>query len=101
MSWGWLILGIVVSTLLTESGMLRIVVADNGCGIVEQDLDRIFEPFFTTGDASAGAGLGLSIAQRIIEEHHGTISATSTRGEGTVISIALPLESPEASTSES
>ncbi len=92
---------IVVSTLLTDSGMLRIVVADNGCGIVEQDLDRIFEPFFTTGDASAGAGLGLSIAQRIIEEHHGTIGATSRRGEGTVISIALPLASPEVSNSES
>jgi signal transduction histidine kinase len=92
---------IVVSTLLTDSGMLRIVVADNGCGIVEHDVDRIFEPFFTTGDASAGAGLGLSIAQRIIEEHHGTIGATSTRGEGTVVSIALPLATPEASASES
>jgi len=92
---------IVVSTLVTESGMLRIVVADNGCGIVEHDVDRIFEPFFTTGDASAGAGLGLSIAQRIIEEHHGTIGATSTRGEGTVVSIALPLATPEASASES
>ena len=82
---------IVVSTLLGERGMLRIVVSDNGCGIVPEDLEKIFEPFFTTGDASEGAGLGLAIAQRIVEEHHGTISARSRVGEGTVVSIALPV----------
>jgi signal transduction histidine kinase len=85
---------IVVSALLSESEMVRIVIADNGCGIVPADLDRIFEPFFTTGDASEGAGLGLAIAQRIIEQHHGSITATSTVGEGTVVAIALPAAGP-------
>jgi two-component system NtrC family sensor kinase len=79
-----------VSALLSDSGMVRIVIADNGCGILPEDLERIFEPFFTTGDAAEGAGLGLAIVQRIIEQHHGTISATSTPGEGTVVAIALP-----------
>jgi two-component system NtrC family sensor kinase len=81
---------IMVSTLVAGSGQVRIVIADNGCGILPGDLPSVFEPFFTTKVAAEGAGLGLSIAQRIIEDHHGTISVNSTEGEGTVVAIALP-----------
>lgn len=67
-----------------------IIVTDNGPGIDPDDLPLIFEPFFTR--KGAGTGLGLSITQRIIEEHHGKIAVTSTKGKGTIFTIALPMK---------
>ncbi len=60
---------------------------DTGAGIDPADLDRIFYPFFTTKDA--GTGLGLSIAYRIMEEHQGTITVSSTPGIKTIFTIIL------------
>lgn len=65
-----------------------ISIHDNGPGINQQDLPLIFEPFFTR--KGAGTGLGLSITQRIIEEHHGSITVESGSGAGTTFSIVLP-----------
>ncbi len=63
---------------------------DNGCGIREEDLGRVFDPFFTTS-RERGFGLGLYVAKLIIEDHGGSILARSTYGEGTVMTIELPL----------
>jgi signal transduction histidine kinase len=68
-----------------------ISVADTGPGIPEEDIPRLFEPFFTR--KSAGTGLGLSIVQRIIEEHHGSITVESNNGNGTVFTVGLPMGS--------
>ncbi|GAM07796.1 sensor protein ZraS [Geobacter sp. OR-1] len=68
-----------------------ISVADTGPGIPEEDIPRLFEPFFTR--KSAGTGLGLSIVQRIVEEHHGSIKVESNCGEGTVVTVELPMGS--------
>jgi signal transduction histidine kinase len=65
-------------------------IADNGCGIQRDKLEKIFKPFFTTKDVGVGTGLGLSIARGIIEEHHGAINVESTEGEGTIFTITLP-----------
>ncbi len=54
-------------------------------------IEKIFEPFFTTKDNWDGQGLGLSVAFRIVEQHHGTIRAESERGKGTTIHIVLPI----------
>jgi two-component system NtrC family sensor kinase len=67
-----------------------ITVADTGAGISKEVLSRIFDPFFTTKDM-AGTGLGLSIVYGIVEKHRGTITAESTKGEGTRFIIRLPL----------
>lgn len=64
-------------------------IADHGAGIPEEDLTRIFLPLFSTRDG--GTGLGLPIARRIIEAHRGRIEVESRQGEGTAVSIVLPL----------
>lgn len=64
-------------------------VADNGPGIPEHYLNRLFDPFFTTKDS--GTGLGLSLSNRIVEEHGGFLRVSSAPGEGTSFWIMLPL----------
>jgi signal transduction histidine kinase len=68
-----------------------ITVTDNGRGISADHLPNIFRPFYTT--KGNGTGLGLSLARRIVEEHHGTIDVTSTVGKGTKFLVQLPLKS--------
>lgn len=77
-----------------EGDYVRISVTDNGSGIEKKDISQIFDRFFRA-DASrnskkGGTGLGLAIAKKIIEDHSGSISATSVPGEGTSIYFTLP-----------
>ena len=66
-------------------------VRDTGRGIPEEALPRIFEPFFTTKPVGEGAGLGLHAAYEIVRAHGGEIDVTSKPGEGTEVSVRLPL----------
>jgi two-component system NtrC family sensor kinase len=68
-----------------------IEVADTGCGIPPEHLDRIFDPFFTTKEVGEGTGLGLSISHGIVERHGGRIEVESTPGQGTVFRVVLPV----------
>jgi two-component system, NtrC family, sensor kinase len=70
---------------------ISIVVADDGSGISESDLERIFEPFFTTKSRTGGTGLGLSITYGLVQEIGGKIQVKSTVGKGTRFTIMLPL----------
>jgi signal transduction histidine kinase len=74
----------------TEAGEgVEISVIDRGSGIEKKDLENIFNPFFTTkGD---GVGLGLAIVSKIVDEHGGQITVESTRGEGSVFRVYLPV----------
>ncbi len=69
----------------------RIRVIDTGVGIPEENLDRIFEPFYSTKKNEGGSGLGLAISYGIIQQHGGFMSVESTRNEGSVFSLYLPL----------
>lgn len=66
-------------------------VRDHGIGISEEDLPHIFNPFFRSSNATElpGFGIGLSICQRIVEVHHGTISVTSEIGVGSEFQVRL------------
>jgi PAS domain S-box-containing protein len=64
-------------------------VADNGCGIPPQDIDKIFDPFFST--KFPGRGLGLPVVLGIVRSHHGFITVESQTGQGSTFRIFLPL----------
>ena len=70
---------------------VRITVRDDGRGVDGEAIRHLFDPFFTTRAAEGGTGLGLSVAHRIIADHHGTIDVDSRPGEGTLVSVELPL----------
>lgn len=79
-----------------EPGFARIEVIDNGPGMDERIRKRVFEPFFTTKEIGLGTGLGLSVSYFIVtEQHKGTLSVTSTPGQGTHFIIRLPLTAGE------
>jgi signal transduction histidine kinase len=73
-----------------EGNNIKIEIKDNGFGIPDSIKDKIFEPFMTHGKKNK-TGLGLTIAEKIILEHNGTIRAESDLGEGTTIIIVLPV----------
>jgi signal transduction histidine kinase len=80
-----------ISVTLKSRGSVAVVeVADNGRGIPSAQLPNIFRPFFTT--KGEGTGLGLSLARRIVEDHHGRIDVSSTVGKGTTFTVVLPLQ---------
>ena len=66
-----------------------ISVADNGLGIDEKGMEKLFKPFHTT--KISGTGLGLPITKGIVERHRGTITVDSKVGEGTTVTMTLPL----------
>lgn len=74
---------------LCMSAYAWVKVADNGQGIPEDVLSKIFYPFFTTKEK--GSGIGLAIAQKIVESHHGSIDVESEPGVGTTFTLKLPL----------
>jgi two-component system NtrC family sensor kinase len=81
-------------TILVRSravdGGVTVDVADDGCGIVPEIIDRIFDPFFTTKGVGEGTGLGLGIAYQIVQQHNGTIQVESSPGLGACFSVTLP-----------
>ena len=70
--------------------LVRLTVSDTGAGISKENVAKLFTPFFTT--KSNGTGLGLSISQAILREHGGSISVSSTEGEGTRVIVDVPVE---------
>jgi two-component system NtrC family sensor kinase len=68
-----------------------ITVRDDGIGIDPAALPRIFEPFFTTKEDAHRTGLGLAVAQSIVEQHGGSISVRSDPGAGTEFTVRLPV----------
>jgi two-component system sensor histidine kinase PilS (NtrC family) len=65
---------------------------DDGPGIAAEDLSRVGQPFFTTKEG--GTGLGVAIAQRIVERHGGTLAFESVSGRGTIARVTLPGAAP-------
>lgn len=70
--------------------MYAFSVSDTGSGIDPELLDRIFEPFFTTKSPGKGTGLGLFIAQRIVQQHNGRIWAENNALGGATFTVVLP-----------
>ncbi|MBN2887843.1 MAG: PAS domain S-box protein [Deltaproteobacteria bacterium] len=69
---------------------INIIIADTGCGLNPTESEHIFDPFYTT--KATGNGLGLAIAQRIIEQHHGIILVNNHPDGGTIFTVSLPIK---------
>ncbi|RJP75024.1 MAG: DUF4118 domain-containing protein [Candidatus Abyssobacteria bacterium SURF_17] len=85
---------LTLSTCLDQtngSRKIRIEIADTGAGIAAEHLPHVFEPFFTT--KSDGTGLGLSIVKRILNAHGGSVEIASEAGQGTRVTLTVPLDS--------
>jgi two-component system sensor histidine kinase AtoS len=83
---------IVIRTLAGTNETVSVSISDDGCGIPESIRERIFDPFFST--KPAGTGLGMAIARRIVESHHGTIEIDSKEGSGTTVTLHFRAQMP-------
>lgn len=81
---------LVVGTAMDEDDWVKMTFQDSGSGIPPENLEKIFEPFFTT--KSRGTGLGLAITRTIVEQHGGRIDVASEVGQGTTVTVSLPVE---------
>ncbi|MGA8838374.1 MAG: ATP-binding protein [Candidatus Sulfotelmatobacter sp.] len=86
--------GTVHVEISSRDDCASVVVSDTGRGIPPQNLPNIFRPFFTT--KGGGTGLGLSLAHRIVEDHHGRIEVSSAVGKGSTFTVLLPFHMPAA-----
>lgn len=71
--------------------MVTVTVDDSGRGMDEDVLAHLFEPFFTTKAPGEGTGLGMAMIYGLVQQHEGTIKVRSTPGQGTSVTIGLPL----------
>ncbi|NOY40152.1 MAG: sensor histidine kinase [Nitrospirae bacterium] len=84
---------LTIRTRLEQKNYINYVVfdiIDTGTGISKEKLERLFEPFYSTKQVGQGTGLGLSICKKIMDEHRGFISVSSTVGEGSTFSLYFP-----------
>jgi two-component system NtrC family sensor kinase len=72
-----------------DSPGVEVAITDTGTGISPEHLGKIFDPFFTTKEK--GTGLGLSVVYGILDKHGGTIRVDSREGEGTTVTLRLPV----------
>ncbi len=82
---------IIIDTFALKD-YIFIRIADNGCGIPPENINKIFDPFFTTKSLNNGTGLGLWICMSIIKKHEGLLNVTSELGKGSTFEIKLPLK---------
>ena len=83
---------LTISVEPTRNQKVRIVFEDTGRGMRPEQVEQLFEPFSTS--TTGGTGLGLSIVYQIVRDHNGSINVRSIEGEGTTITVELPLSQP-------
>jgi polar amino acid transport system substrate-binding protein len=83
---------VIATSFDRDRGAVLLTVRDEGRGVAAQDLPRLTDPFFTTKREEGGTGLGLSVSAGIVKEHGGSLSFDSLPGEGTTVTLELPVE---------
>lgn len=75
----------------TVADSVQVVISDNGIGISKKDLPNVKQKFYRANNHKPGSGIGLAVAEEIVNAHHGTLEIESTEGEGTVVIVTLPV----------
>lgn len=91
--------GSITVGLSEKDGNLVLKVSDTGKGIPEAERDKIFERFYQLESKYIGSGIGLSLVQRLVELHHGSIGIDSTEGKGSTFTVTFP-QNPEVYSAE-
>ncbi|NWO04279.1 MAG: hypothetical protein HLX50_00815 [Alteromonadaceae bacterium] len=100
---GLISLGVTcVSESRSNQTVLKLEVADTGCGIARDVQDKLFDPFYRVADnqAESGSGLGLSIVKELVEKMSGKVGLESEPGLGTKITVEIPVKIQQANASE-
>lgn len=83
----------IAVTSLVRNDRYILTVADTGCGMDKETMDRVFEPYYTT--KADGTGLGLTTVYKIVKEFNGEITVSSELGRGSIFTISLPVPQKE------
>ena len=81
----------LTTVYIADIDQLQVIVVDEGQGVSAEIAPHIFEPFVTTKRDQGGTGLGLSVSARIVKEHHGELNFSSSPGQGTTVTLSLPI----------
>ncbi len=74
-----------------DPDVIKIVVTDSGCGISAEDLPRVKEKFYKANQKVGGSGIGLAVADEIMNLHHGSLNIESGEGVGTTVTLTIPV----------
>ena len=74
-----------------EPDVIKIIVTDTGCGISAEDLPRVKEKFYKANQTVRGSGIGLAVADEIMNLHHGSLDIESGEGVGTTVTLTFPV----------
>ena len=89
----------IISTSIVDGRWVETEVVDQGIGIPESRIDKLFERFHRDPDVQKsfkGTGLGLALVATVVKQHGGQVSASSVEGEGTTITVRLPIHELES-----
>ena len=86
--------GVVAAQVLyskDDPDVIKIVVTDSGCGIPAEDLPHVKEKFFKANQTVGGSGIGLAVADEIMNLHNGKLDIESGEGVGTTVTLTFPV----------
>ncbi|MBN9216095.1 MAG: hypothetical protein ABS62_12070 [Microbacterium sp. SCN 70-200] len=96
--------GSVTVTGRRDDATVTLVVADSGIGMAPADVERVFDPYFRADTAidsgATGTGLGMGISREIVQQHHGEITLRSALASGTTVTITLPVDGKDGSSTQ-
>lgn len=83
--------GVIGIQVKDEGGNIKITISDNGCGIPAEHLPKIKEKFYKANQTQRGSGIGLAVADEIMQLHGGSLDIESTEGIGTTVTLTIPV----------